>query len=71
MKEYKGDVFSSVASYPPSKETVDAMRKQSGDVCNYSPLSDVNDVIVGSINQKLLEVERLLVLIKDDLARVR
>lgn len=72
MKEYKGDVFSWVASYPPSKETVDAMRKQSGDVCNYPPLSEeVNDFLVGSINKKLLEVERLLVLIKDDLARVR
>jgi hypothetical protein len=34
-------------------------------------ISDVNDVIVGSINQKLLEVERPIVLIKDDLARVR
>jgi hypothetical protein len=60
MNEYKGDVFSSVVSYPPSKETVDAMRKQSGDVFNCSPSSDVNEFIVGSINQKLLEVDRLL-----------
>lgn len=72
MKEYKGDVFSSVASYPPSKETVETMRKQQGDTFNnYASLSDVNEVIVGSINKKMLEVERLLVLIKEDLAKVR
>jgi hypothetical protein len=72
MKEYKSDVFSLVAGYPPSKETVETMRKQQGDTFNnYASLSDVNEVLVGSINKKMLEVERLLVLIKEDLAKVR